>query len=442
MEMIKQSKILYIAVLLGFFLKNSFLSAHDKKEELPSSTIIDSIHVIVGPSGKELEPMALMSCPCKKKIENLCNEVVDILTKDMKISGFFKILPLQSFIAEREKETLVNTNFSDWFNIGTKYLIKSEVKESIGSFTLEMRLFNVHDKKKYSLKGETQVDVKKDELRKSVHKFANEVLKIITGQSGIFDSRILFVERTGKWEKTIFMIDMDGYGKTPVISNGSSNLFPRFGKGGKIIYTSFIDGKPDIFINKKKLTFDKNEYRSSAFSPDGKKIASSVDIDGQSDIVLLNLENGKILKNLTNNPADEISPSWSPDGSMIAFVSNRSGTPQIYVMNADGSGQRRLTMAGQYNQTPSFGKDGLIVFSGMDEFVSDIFTVDLMGNITRLTQNQGSNKDPSWSPDGRYIVFVSSRDGGWKIWIMTSDGRYQHPITEKFGVYSTPDWGY
>ena len=96
-------------------------------------------------------------------------------------------------------------------------------------------------------------------------------------------------------------------------------------------------------------------------------------------------------------------------------------------------------MAGAYNSTPDFGPDGLVVFAGMDGGHSDLFTVDMAGNIRRLTQGQGSNKDPIWSPDGRWIVFVSNRDGQ-RIWVMSADGRYQFPISKKPGSYSTPDW--
>jgi TolB protein len=78
----------------------------------------------------------------------------------------------------------------------------------------------------------------------------------------------------------------------------------------------------------------------------------------------------------------------------------------------------------------------------MDDFVTDIFSVDLAGNMTRLTQDQGNNRDPAWSPDGRYIVFLSDRTGRWKVWIMTEDGRYQFPITEKAMEFATPDWGF
>jgi len=110
------------------------------------------------------------------------------------------------------------------------------------------------------------------------------------------------------------------------------------------------------------------------------------------------------------------------------------------LMNADGTGERRLTMRGSYNTSPRFGPTGLVAFAGMDDFVSDLFTVDMSGNINRLTQQQGSNKDPAWSPDGRWLVFLSDRAGAWRVFLMTEDGRYQFPVTGKGEPWGTPDW--
>jgi TolB protein len=132
-----------------------------------------------------------------------------------------------------------------------------------------------------------------------------------------------------------------------------------------------------------------------------------------------------------------VSPTFSPDGGKVAFVSNQGGSPQIYMMSTGGGGMSRLTHAGGYNYSPDWGKNGLIAFAGMEGGVSDIFTVSEGGAIRRLTQNQGFNKDPSWSPDGRYIAFVSTRSDGSGIYLMSADGRYQILVVKGGGFGNT-----
>jgi TolB protein len=151
-----------------------------------------------------------------------------------------------------------------------------------------------------------------------------------------------------------------------------------------------------------------------------------------------------VLRRLTKNGRIDISPTWSPDGKQIAFVSDREGSPQIWVMSSDGSNQRRVTYQGRYNQSPRWSPNGdLIVFSSRDEkYVFDLFTIDPNdpSKITRLTQNQGNNIEPSWSPDGRHIVFSSTRTGVSELYIMTSDGFTQRRLT-KGGSFTSPSWG-
>jgi TolB protein len=218
-------------------------------------------------------------------------------------------------------------------------------------------------------------------------------------------------------------------------------MFPRWAPGGDVLYTSFLPETPQLYVGGRRITNDERQYRGAEFSPDGKVIVASVDMEGQSDLVLIDPQTGEQKKRLTETEWDEVSATWSRNGATIAFVSNKSGHPQIYLMNPDGSNERRLTMVGQYNTSPRFGPGNVLAFAGMDGYTSDIFTIDTSGSMNRLTQDQGKNKDPAWSQDGRYLVFLSDRNGGWRVWIMTEDGRYQFPITEGAGWYSTPDWG-
>ena len=405
-----------------------------------SKDLFDAIHVVVGPSARSLDPIAVSPGRCPPKSE-ACAEIDGILEKDFLVSGYFKVLERKSFLANPATETLAVTSWDAWTNVGAKYLVKTEVKAGARGLDIEFRLMDVAGRKVVPVKGQTATGVAKNGVRRATHEFVNGVIEVVTGKRGIFGSEIIVSQKLGTWERVIVGLEMDGSGRRHVIANGSANMFPRFAPGGDILYTSFLPETPQLYVGTRRITNDDRQYRGAEFSPDGKVIVASVDMDGQSDLVLIDPQTGVEKKRLTDTEWDEVSATWSRNGATIAFVSSRSGHPQIYLMSPDGTNERRLTMVGQYNSSPRFGPDNILAFAGMDGYTSDIFTIDTSGAMNRLTQDQGRNKDPAWSRDGRYLVFVSDRTGGWRVWIMTEDGRYQFPITEGAGWYSTPDWG-
>ena len=361
--------------------------------------------------------------------------MVEILKADLTLSLFFKVLAEKTFLANMKRETLVRTRWKDWVNVGATYLVKSRISGSSGNIKLEFRLSDVSMKKSFNLRTQLQTGLTKGTLRPGVHKFVNELIKAVTGTPGVFGSRIAYSARTGRESKGVFVISMDGKSRYGVAGKGI-NMLPSW-NGGNVMFTSFLSGTPQIWMGNKQLSRSPGHYYKAAANGSG-TIAVAVNRGGQADIFIM--KDGQLGKNLTNHPADDISPSWEPSGKRIAFVSSRSGGPQIYVMNADGSGQHRLTMAGNYNTEPCFGPNGQVVFSMQTDGKYDIFTVDMSGSMTRVTQDQGSNRSPTWSPDGRYIAFVSNRGGKTRIWIATADGRFQMPITEKSGGYQSLAW--
>ncbi len=174
----------------------------------------------------------------------------------------------------------------------------------------------------------------------------------------------------------------------------------------------------------------------------------TLSFEGNSEIYLIS-PNGDIIKRLTNNPGIDSSATFSPDGSQIAFVSDRFGSPQIWLMSSSGSGQTRLTHKGNFNQEPSWSPRGLpapgggtgqplIAFTGRDEHNNyDIFTINPQtGDLQRLTENRGSNSHPTWAPNGRAIAYKSSRGG---IWVATFDGKTERQVFH--GSAETPSWG-
>lgn len=401
--------------------------------------LFDSIHVVVGPSKSELQSIAVSAVGCPES-GDACAKAGRTLGRDFELSGFFKVLDPASFLADPVKESLVATSWPDWMNVGASWLVKYSISGSGASLGVEFRLYDVNQKAGRPVSAQSFPGVGPSGIRSAAHKFVNAVILEITGKPGIFGSRIAVSHKTGLTSRDIIAMEMDGSGRETLVSNGSANMFAKWVRGGRLLYTSFESGVPQIYLGSERLTHDEYQYRSAEMSPDGSVIVASVDMGEQSDLVLLNPKTGEITRRLTETEWDEVSPTWSNGGNLLAYVSSKGGNPQIYIMNADGTGERRLTMAGNYNTQPKFGPGNKVVFSGMDGFLSDLFFVDMEGNIARLTQGQGNNKDGSWSPDGRYLVFLSDRTGGWKVWIMTADGRWQFPISSDEGWFGTPDW--
>jgi TolB protein len=235
------------------------------------------------------------------------------------------------------------------------------------------------------------------------------------------------------------------------MTQGGINLLPALGPDGLVGYTSYQQGKPDLYVHKpggdmvRLKTSEGQMATGIAFSPDGKRVAYALADDESAQIWVANA-NGEGARQLTDTRFGiNTSPAWSPDGKRLAFVSNRGGSPQVYLMNTDGSAVRRLTFQGNYNQTPSWSPRGdLIAFTARDERNAfDLFTINVdTGKVTRLTQDQANNEEPSFSPNGRLVLFTSTRNGPSQLFVMTADGNNPLPLPgqEKASV-STPDWG-
>ncbi len=349
----------------------------------------------------------------------------DIARHCLRLVGLFRLVDGTAGVGDPDD---LGINAGLWMGEGAQGVIKGVVNMEGERLSMTLRLFEV-------VRGGRPVLDKtyggdRGSLRGHVHDFINEVLLYYTGVRGIFGSRILFSRPTRRGGSHVLSVGMDGHGMRQWTRGDGAHILPNFGPRGAVFYTAFDDQDwAKLFRSdlEEPVLAEPGLNMGAAMGPGG-KMAVVLTRDGNAEIYLATTE-GEILARLTHNDAIDVSPAWSPGGDRIAFVSDRDGTPQIYVMGADGSGQTRVTFRGNYNQTPSWCPrcdTPTIAFSGRDGGTFDIFTIEVAtGAMKRLTQFQGSNSDPAWSPDGRLIAFYSSRGG---IHLMNPEGMNQTRI--------------
>ena len=386
-----------------------------------------------------IEPALSLDGP---SASDAARQSAEVIANDMNMSGVVmaesRALPLSL-----GSVSLADVNYTPWLNAGFDMLVRSELSLKGDRLTVEFRLFDATTRKMITAKRYLGAA---KELRRFSHSFADEILHALTGEKGVFTTRIAYVS-SQSGNKEIYIMDWDGYNPLPLTKNGSINLNPDFSPDGReIIFTSYKRRNPDMYrralsspvevplSNRKGLNITGN------WSPDGSKIALALSKDGDSEIYTIDKDGSRPTR-LTNNSALDLYPAWSPDGKQIAFVSDRLGKPQIFVMKATGGEARRLTTAGSYNVNPRWSPKGdKIAYSRMVNGGFHIFTIAADGSADIQLTTEGSNENPSWSADGRFICFSSVRSSENGVYVMRADGSGQKKVSQAKGMHSQPAW--
>ncbi len=293
-----------------------------------------------------------------------------------------------------------------------------------------------------------------DNARLIAHRFANEIIfRLGGGIQGIAESRIYFISNRGG-HKEVWSMDYDGQNQKAITRQGTIALSPRVSPDGSRIAFSYISGNWEIGMFSTDLGRMVAYPRfggmnsSPAWSSDGTKLAFASSRSGDPEIYVVDAPTGGNIHRLTNSHGPDISPVWNPKtNAQIAFVSGRTGFAQLYVMDADGSNVQRMTTEG-YAVSPSWSPNGqFLAFAWIRHYgpgapgAQDIYIMDVASRQwVQLTHDGGRNDFPSWSPDGRHIVFQSNRTGKDQIWSMLADGSQQTQLTSS-GANSMPNWG-
>jgi TolB protein len=296
--------------------------------------------------------------------------------------------------------------------------------------------------------------------RLAMHQAADEIVRAIIGQAGFASTQLLFV-LNGR----IARIDADGQNFTRLRSAGWPSLSPAWSPDRRgMAYTAFVQsGQPIVLQDMASGTrevvpgTEDGLNITPAFSPDGRSLAFAHGTEDGMDVYIYHLQGGLVAAGerreasgerpirLTNGRfSDNLSPTWSPDGSRIAFISNRARTPQLYVMASDGTGQDVLARfdygATGMTSAPEWSPDGrLVAFHRDVGGVPQLFVVDVEDRGVRQLTGSGRNEDPTWAPDSRHIAFVSSRTGARELWVLDLETGRLRQLTSVGGA-RLPAW--
>ena len=385
--------------------------------------------------------------------------IAQVLWDDLEFEREFRMIPRDVYRTIPVARSLIDLPFDRWQELGADGVVSCTVGATgNGQIEITARLFSVRSLE--SAFGVVYSGSNRN-VRLYAHQLSDELHRHQRGLTGVARTRIAFV--TDRYSesvlglvdnrpvKEIIFADYDGANVHRVTVSRSINTNPAWSPDGRsIAYTSWLSGFPEVlvsYIYEGRMTRPANGNADDhnflpAFSSDGSQIAFMSNRDGNSDLYVVNTDGTGEVRRLTNHPAIDVSPTWSPNGQQIAFTSDRTGAPQIYVVGADGTGLRRLTYE-TYCDRPTWSPAPFneIAYSSKTGPGHDIKVLDLATNeVRQLTYGLGSNESPSYSPNGRHVAFMSTRGSGLKqIYTIGRDGKGLRRVTST-GNNEMPSW--
>jgi TolB protein len=389
--------------------------------------------------------------------------VGQVLWDDLQFEREFDLIPRDVYASVPAARSATDVPFDRWRELGADGLVIGTVQKTATGMRVEMRLYDVQSRRAALSKqyDQTAVPGRPVNARLFAHTIADEIFQQQRNLHGVARTKIAFdsnrdAERVGgtieeRQAKEIYICDYDGSNQMRFTTNRTLSISPDWSPDGRsLAYTSYVPGYPEVFVSfmyqgiLQRPTKGKGQSFLPAYSPDGRQIAFTSNRDGNDEVYVMNAD-GTSVRRLTNNPAIDVSPTWSPTGQQIAFVSDRSGAPQIFVMNADGTGERALTHE-SYCDRPTWSPAPYneIAYASRTSpagFDIKILNLDNM-QTTQITFGQGTNESPNYSPNGRHLVFMSTRGAGRpQLYTIDRLGRDLRQLTKAGGNFM-PNWSH
>ena len=368
-------------------------------------------------------------------------KIGSIVKADLERSGMFRAVEAAGVVADEN----TRPDLTAWKQKGTDAVVTGSVSPlPDGRFDVRLRLWDVM---RGSDLGGQSYTVSKADLRLSAHRVADFVYEKLTGEKGIFSTRIAYVTKAGK-RYTLWVADSDGEGAQSALTSPEPIISPAWSpSGAQLAYVSFESRKPviyahDVATGKRRLLANfRGSNSAPAWSPDGKQLVATLSRDGGSQLYSIGVNGGEP-RRLTQSSSIDTEPAFSADGRFIYFVSDRGGAPQIYRMSPSGGNAERVTFSGAYNISPALSPDGRWL-----AYVSRIgggFKLQVMelssGAVSSITDTV-ADESPSFAPNSKLIVYATQQQGREALMTTTLDGKIKAKLSGAGGDIREPDWG-
>jgi TolB protein len=367
-------------------------------------------------------------------------QVSAIIRADLERSGVFKVIDARQPISDT-----ANVDLGAFKASGADALVVGSVsKLADGRFDVRYRLLDTVKQGELSRMSDA---VAPRNTRLEAHRIADDVYEKLTGVRGIFSTRITFVKQNpSARDYTLVVADADGeneqvaaHGREPIISPSWSP------DGTKVAYVSFELRKPVIYVQdlvtgrRHVVANEKGNNSAPAWSPDGSKLALALSKTGNTQIFIVNAD-GSGLHRVSNSNGIDTEPQFSGDGQSLYFTSDRSGGPQIYKMSVNGGQATRVTFNGNYNISPRISPDGkTLAWISQRNGGFSLYAMDLAsGQEQRLADGA---TEPSFSPNGKYIMYATKGGGRTSLAVVSVDGRVKQNLSTQAGNIREPSWG-
>ncbi|MBK1732238.1 Tol-Pal system beta propeller repeat protein TolB [Thiococcus pfennigii] len=373
-------------------------------------------------------------------------DVAAVIAADLARTGRFRAMPTREMLTTPHRPEQVDLR--EWRLLGINSLVIGEVVPgSLAGFQINSVLFDVFSGDQLAA---LSMPASAAGMRLAAHRLADAIYEELTGQQGVFSTRIAYVtvEAEGDGRRTTLRVaDADGHNPQTTVSSREPIMSPAWTPDGRrLAYVSFENGRSNIYLQ--ELASGRREllasYRgingSPAFSPDGNRLAMTLSKDGNAEIYVLDLITRE-LRRLTDHYAIDTEPAFSPDGNTIVFTSDRGGQPQIYRVSSAGGTAERVTFRNDYNARASFAPDGrsLALVTRVDGRFR-IARLDLVRNDLQLLSGGPLDESPSFAPNGSMIIYATRHNGRGVLAATSVDGSVTQRLSQEASEVREPAW--